>query len=257
MTEGTDDPVPAGRGWGATGDLALVALLTGASFLLASRIELHELFSRSVADLERWQVDELPGTLTVLVAGLAWFAWRRWREGTRQIEARRRAEATAHRLLAKNQRLAGTLLTLQEEERRALARDLHDEFGQAVHLVRVEAAYLGNLGGLGNPEADAAVRRIRQAGEELNGLLRGMLNGLRPPLLDAMGLAPALEELCQGWAEKSGIPCRFAATGLPDDLDARLAGGASIALYRAVQEGLMNVLKHSGATEARVGIAVV
>ncbi len=245
-----------GRDRAATTDLLIVGGLACVAFLVASSVELHELFSRSVADLERWQVDELPATLLVLAVGLAWFAWRRWREGVRQLAARLRAETKVRGLLEQNRQLVRRQLALREDERRALARDLHDDFGQEVHLVRVEAAYLGNLGGLRDPEADAAVKRIREAGEDLNRLLREMLKGLRPVLLDTMGLAPALEDLCEGWAEKSGIPCLFEARGLPCDLDDRLSGAAAIALYRATQEALLNVMKHSGAHVARVQLAV-
>lgn len=250
--EETRKPDPNDMPRHAARDLIVVVTLTVIAFLVAARFELHELFSRSVADLERWQVDELPATLTVLIAGLAWFAWRRWREGARWLEARRRAEAQASELLESNRHLARRLFSLQEEERRALARDLHDEFGQAVHLIRVEAAYLGNLGNTGNREADAALRRIREAGEDLNRLLRGMLDDLRPSLLDTMGLESALQDLCAGWSERSGIPCRVDTHALPQDLDNRLPAGAAIALYRAVQEGLLNIMKHSGAHEARV-----
>lgn len=240
----------------ATRDLLLVLGLTLSAFLLAAHLELHELFSRAAADLERWQVDELPATLTVLIAGLAWFAWRRWRESVAWMAARRRAESVASGLADENRALARRLMDLRESERAALARDLHDDFGPAVHLVRVEAAYLGNMGSLGSGGADAAAARIREAGEELNGLLRGMLADLRPVLLDEVGLAPALEDLCATWAERSGIPCRYLAGNLPEDLDGHLPADAAIALYRAVQEGLLNVMKHAQAREAAVRLAV-
>jgi len=234
-------------------DLTLVLCATAAVFLAGTQLELHEMFARWVSSYERWQLDELPATLLALAAGLGWFALRRWREGRREIERRLVVERDIRQLLARNRELSQRLIAAQETERQALARELHDELGQRCNAIQVEAACTLRLlrqddRGLGGVLASTG--RIVAATEELYRLVHDMLRRLRPALLDSLGLVAAIQELCESWELRSGVACRF----VPCDVPEPLTESVNIAIFRAVQEGLSNVLRHSGATRVDIGL---
>ena len=203
-----------------------------ATFVAASAFQWQERVSTALAGLERWQVDELPSTLTALALGLAWYA------------ARRRSESA--RLLAHNRQLAQRLIGLQDDERLLLARELHDEFAQHCTAIRFEAAYLRRSA---DPaEVAAAARRAADAAEQLQQAVRRMLRRLRPPELDELGLVGALEALCGAWERRSGVSCEWRAEGRFDALGEKVATG----IYRIAQEACENALRHAGASRVRV-----
>ena len=140
------------------------------------------------------------------------------------------------------------MVNAQEVERRRLARELHDETGQALTTV---------LLGLKAVEDAGSEEALRSAAAELRELVVGTLQDvrrlaveLRPKALDDFGLVPALERLAQSFTEQTGIEVDLEAT-LPDG---RLPADAETALYRVVQESLTNVVKHAGAR--RISILV-
>lgn len=154
---------------------------------------------------------------------------------------------------AAQRQLARQLIQLQEDERRALARELHDETGQTLTAIGVTAAYLerhaGQLAAAQIAECAQDLRRdVRSSREQL----RAMLKRLRPHGLDGPGLASALRELLAGWQQRAGaISFRLdmPTGGLPP-----LGEDAGLVLYRVVQEALTNVVRHSGAAHCRVSI---
>lgn len=255
--EATDTTVPRSR---RHSDLWWVALATVGAYGLAVTLELREVLASWLAPYEKWQLDELPLTLAVLASGLAWYAFRRRNDTQAALRLREQAEARVSALLARNRELAQQLIAVQESERLALARELHDELGQRCTAIRAETAFIrhsvqGNHGVAG-PSDDtasllAAARRADSAAHCLYELLRGMLRRLRPANLDELGLQAALQELCEDWEERSGISCIFHHHGLAllptegrDVLD--------IAIYRMAQEALTNVLRHAQASSVRV-----
>ena len=151
--------------------------------------------------------------------------------------------------------LSRQLIQVQEDERRTLSMELHDEMGQTLTAIGVTAAYLGR-----NAERLAAdPARIRECAQDLRRdvrssgeQLRAMLKRLRPHGLDARGLASALRELVSSWQQReSGTVFQL---DMPAELPA-LAEDAGLVLYRVVQEALTNVVRHSGARHCRVSIA--
>jgi signal transduction histidine kinase len=134
----------------------------------------------------------------------------------------------------------------QELERRRLARELHDETGQALTSIllglrRIEAA-------TSPEEAHAAAEVLRGQIVDTLQSVRRLAVELRPKALDDFGLVPALERLGEAFGEQSGIT-----VDLQANLDSeRLPAEIEIALYRIVQESLTNVAKHSGATRVSV-----
>lgn len=225
-------------------DLALVVGAVGVFFAVAVSFELSEVVARWGQGYEHLQLDELPLTLLVLSFGLAWFAFRRVGEA-------RLAEERNAALLAHNRELAQGLLTAQENERRALARELHDEIGQNCTAIRAEASFIGHAAGTDREGVAASADRIGHISEDLYGLVRAMLRRLRPMALDSLGLEAALQELCESWEEQSGIACGFFPRDLPPELDDDLR----IAVFRLVQEGLTNVARHSRADQVRIDLA--
>jgi two-component system sensor histidine kinase UhpB len=146
-----------------------------------------------------------------------------------------------------NRYLAQQTIAIQEDERRALAHELHDELGQSITAVKAVAASLGQTQPAGAVGQGAAT--ITQIANQMYAVVRGMLRRLRPVLLDEFGLVRALENLVDGWNERHADTfCRLSANGVLDDLE----DAVNIALYRVVQECLTNVAKHAAATEVAV-----
>jgi two-component system sensor histidine kinase UhpB len=231
-------------------DLLWVAAAAGGSYALASALELHEFFVRWVARYERWQLDELLFTAVVLACGLAWFAWRRRQEAQAALQLCERAEAHASSLLAHNRELARQLISVQENERVALARELHDELGQGCSVIRVETGYLRRCSPDNRAGLMAAAERADLAAQALYRGVHGLLRRLRPANLDTLGLVAALQELCDSWSRRSGMPCSFRAEGAVE----ALGDGADITLYRVTQEALTNVMRHADASRVQVNL---
>ena len=229
-------------------DLLIVGTLTALAFSLASLFEWHEAMTRATARFEVWQVDELPTALTVLAFGLAWFAFRRRAEAALALRERALAQTEALRLLEHNRELARQLIEVQENERRALARELHDELGQRCNAIRVEAAYIQRA--TDPVQIEAAAVRTAQAAESLYQNVRSLLRRLRPAELDELGLVAAVQALCEAWEERSGVACIFHHDG---DL-AGLGETLDTAVYRITQEALSNVIRHAAATRVRIGL---
>lgn len=149
-----------------------------------------------------------------------------------------------------NRALIRQSMSIQEEERRHLARELHDEFGQSVTAIKAMAAALRHHAAANREAAD----HIMATCDRLFGVVRAMMRRLRPSILDELGLTASLEDLVGNW--------RVAQPGLAidcvceDGLD-EYAGEASIHLYRIVQECLTNVARHAEARQVsiRLGLA--
>ena len=146
-------------------------------------------------------------------------------------------------------RLSARMVEQHEEERRRLSRELHDETAQVFSAVKME------LGVLRQGVAPADGGRLEHVLELIDtGIrsIRNVTNDLRPSLLDDLGLLPALRSLVADYGERSGIRIDLAA---PAALPA-LSKEAELALFRALQEALSNVLRHAEASTVDVGISV-
>lgn len=141
-------------------------------------------------------------------------------------------------------RLARSVYQVQEDERRRLARELHDGLGQNLTAL---SHLLGMLVD-GLPEQAAPARDLaRQALEICRGTLedtRQLSRLLRPPILDDLGLVAALRSLCRSMQESTGVACTLNADG-----DWRGDSETETVLFRVAQEGLTNAVRHAGATQ--------
>lgn len=154
-----------------------------------------------------------------------------------------RAAADAQEL----QRLSAKLITAQEEERRAIARELHDEVGQVLMAIRVELAVaqrsVETAGG--NPRLLDDMRTITEGALTT---VRDLSHLLHPALLDDLGLNDAIEWYLRGFSRRYDIRAEL----VPRNMSERLAPELEASAYRIVQEALTNIAKHARATECRV-----
>jgi len=147
--------------------------------------------------------------------------------------------------------LSGQLLRIQDEERRRIARELHDSAGQILAALSMKLTPLEALDGKMPPVAATAINESLGLVDELSKQLRTMSYLLHPPLLDEVGLSSALRLYLEGFTERSKIEVDFE---FPDDLG-RLSQESEIAIFRIVQECLTNIHRHSGSAVAKVNIA--
>jgi signal transduction histidine kinase len=145
--------------------------------------------------------------------------------------------------------LSDRLVKAQEDERRRLSRELHDELGQAM------SAMLMELGRFESGLAVSGVQRerlvsVRRMAEDNVAMVRSMALLLRPSMLDELGLAPALKWQAREVTRRAGLKVKMIADELVDDL----SDSYRTCIYRVVQEALNNCVKHSRATEVRVVI---
>jgi PAS domain S-box-containing protein len=190
-----------------------------------------------LADLAVTQLDEHgQGTIVVVM-----------RDVTALVEAQQ-ALAGSH---AELQRLLAVRDRVQEDERKRIARELHDDLQQTLAAIRINLV--------------ASAQRLDSAPEDVAPLLeetselaatalestRRMINDLRPQMLEDLGLMPALEALATQFSRRTGIACRvrgFVEGGRVGPLPAATA----TCLYRVAQESLANVAKHAGASHVRI-----
>ena len=234
------------------GDLAGVALATFVAFWLASELELNEQINRWTADLEFVQADELRTTLLVLAAGLGWFSWRRWTELRRELAMRVELEADLARSLEENRDLTRRSLEVQERERKDIAHELHDELGQYLNAIEIEAVSLRREL-VADSRAAESLDRLRGMARHVYDVVRTLMYRLRPVGLDEFGLEEALQHLVEGWQQQR-VDVRYTLAIDPDlpPLDDAL----NIAVFRMVQESLTNVARHSAATTTAVRLGL-
>ncbi|MBL6985919.1 MAG: sensor histidine kinase [Methylobacter sp.] len=175
-------------------------------------------------------------------------------EWRRTAEAINRLAASQQQLLTERQKLAVKLINLQEEERRYLARELHDEFGQCLAAIGAVAASIAQTAERQCPALVDEADHISRISQHMMDSVRGLLGRLRPAELDELGLAASLNSLVAGWNSRSGGKIRYQLdiTGDCSSLPETLA----VTLFRITQECLTNIAKHSEATNANLTLAV-
>ena len=164
------------------------------------------------------------------------------------IRARREA-AEAAELLARNRELTQLIQARIEQERGAIARELHDEMGQSVTAIKSLALSIARrCDAAGDPSGQAA-RTIAEASDHLYQVVHAILPRLRPLALDQFGLADALEDLLGDWRQQHpAMAFELDVRHLPEALDDTLATAA----YRIVQEAVNNSLRHAAASRIAI-----
>jgi two-component system sensor histidine kinase UhpB len=232
-------------------DLAVIVLITGIAAFIAVRFELSEAIFSWTRSRERFQLDELPGVLLVFAACLVWFSARRFAVARQEIVRAHELDRQLAGALSENRRLAQQYVQVQESERRALARDLHDELGQYLNAIKIDAVGLRD-----RVKGDAAT--LQTASEMIGnidlvqGSVVGLIRQLRPAGLDEFGLAGALEHCVNEWRRR--LPHAALNFAIDEDLG-DLDEVHRLTVYRLVQEALTNVARHSQASRVDIRVS--
>lgn len=144
--------------------------------------------------------------------------------------------------------LSAQIIQAQEEERRRLARELHDEIGQALTAVTLDLGLVAQLMPLMDERLQRAIDDAQMLSQNALEQVRRLSVELRPSILDDLGLVPALRWYIDRYIERTGVQSRFEVAGL----NGRLPGEIETVCYRTVQEALTNIARHAAAGNVSV-----
>jgi signal transduction histidine kinase len=147
-------------------------------------------------------------------------------------------------------RLSNQLVKTQEEERKNLSRELHDELGQMLTALRMEVGRAERAQAVGSPAFSATMAESKSLIERMMRLVRDLAMGLRPSMLDDLGLEPALAWQTRDFARRYNVPVNLHVEG---DLE-RLPDSHRTCVFRVVQEALTNCARHSAATAIEISV---
>jgi signal transduction histidine kinase len=220
-----------------------------------STLNEHKLALENLAVATRFQTLEsrliwlvslalLAGVLMSLICG--WYILRLERQ------ARQRYQALALSRL-ELEGLSARLVEAQEEERRSISRELHDEVGQSLGALLVEVGQLSKLVPADDRVTQAQITHIKSVAETAVKSIRDIALLLRPPMLDDLGLIPALEWQAREISRRSDMEVEVHSEKVSEDL----GDETKVTVYRLVQEALNNAATHAAAKNAKVTVAQV
>jgi PAS domain S-box-containing protein len=146
--------------------------------------------------------------------------------------------------------LSGQLINAHEQERIRLSRELHDECGQRIALLATELALLRKQLSAGSPARYDQVDRMASEASDIGAAIHRLSHNLHPSLLEQLGLETSIRTLCRELTEMRQLEIDLQVGDMPDAIDIDTA----LCLYRIAQEALHNIVKHSGAAHAVIGL---
>jgi len=162
-----------------------------------------------------------------------------------------KASLINNNLLRENRLLTQKLFNIQEEERRNLARDLHDELGQWLIAIQTEIQEMKTIAG-DNTLLQSCIHTIREYTQSMHRVIRGMLHKLRPVVLDSLGLTECLQEQKKEWCIRHpGIDYELIINAEFKNIKESI----SITVYRLIQESLNNICIHAQATKVQIELS--
>ena len=183
----------------------------------------------------------------LLGAAVAFIAVLRLAGLERRSDAQRAIAQEAERQMRE---LSQRLVATQEEERKKLSRELHDHVGQILTALRMELGRIDRLRGASHPGLADAVTESRKLVDTVVRTVRDLALGLRPSMLDDLGLQPALEWLVRDFSRRCELPVDVVVSGGLDTLPDQ----HRTCIYRVVQEALTNCIRHSGAKRIQLNV---
>jgi PAS domain S-box-containing protein len=165
---------------------------------------------------------------------------------TEKIQAQRALQQSRQELRA----LAGRLIDAQEEERKRIARELHDDLNQKLALLAIDTGSLALTPPHSEDQTREQFRDLQARVVQLSEDVRQISHRLHPSILEDLGLTAALQELCEEFSVREGIEVVFEQEAVPKALPMVVA----FCLYRVSQEALHNVIKHSRANRVRLKV---
>jgi PAS domain S-box-containing protein len=182
-------------------------------------------------------------------------AWLHQHETTQQKlaeEGLRESERVLRRNDEDLRRLAGQLIYAQEEERRRLARELHDDLSQRLAILSMDADALQQELSESEESLRTRIRDVQSRIVEFSTEIHGISRRLHPSIIETLGLARAIASECSNFAQREHIEVQCDAQPIP----AGVSSDVSLCIFRIVQEGLRNVARHAHASKVRVGLNV-
>jgi two-component system, NarL family, sensor histidine kinase UhpB len=226
----------------------LIALSALAFWLMDRALAPFPVIAQGLERLERgelaYRLPQLPGAEAHAI-GAAFNRMAQAVEG--KVHAEREAREARTRLEERRE-LALLIEQSLEEERRLIAHELHDEFGQSVTAIRSLAMAIAARS-TESPSVSAA-RLINEEAARLYDAMHGLIPRLAPLSLDSLGLAESLERLVRDWQRRHPTP----KLSLQHELPTELGASATLAAYRVVQEGLVNALRHARASRVMIDV---
>ncbi|MEL0131245.1 MAG: histidine kinase [Betaproteobacteria bacterium] len=231
-------------------DMFMLVLVAIMLFWTASFFELSEKFSKVTSTMETWQLDEVPLVLLALFIIVVAVLSRRTSQLRVQTELQVQAQRDLAAALIQNKRLARRNIEVQENERRNLARELHDEFGQSLNAIMIDGVGIRDTTRDDSDAHKHAQSILRISGQLFSGM-RDLLKQLRPLALDELGLQPALEHLVDDWRRRYPKVEWLSEFELEDN---QFDEPSNMTIYRFIQEGMTNIVKHSDASLVKLSV---
>jgi PAS domain S-box-containing protein len=174
-----------------------------------------------------------------------------FRASNRDITERKEVEANLAESREALRMLAGGLLSVQEEERRRLARELHDDLTQRMAVLAIEAGKLEKQLETSPCEMREKIGQMKEQLVKLSSDVHDISRQLHPSIIDDLGLRQAIQSECANFMKREGIEIKYEPKNIPSGIPRDI----SICFFRIVQEGLRNIAKHAKVTEAQVELA--
>jgi two-component system, NarL family, sensor histidine kinase UhpB len=248
LNQETNMAVPRVRSPRVWRDMLVIFGVTVLFFFCASYLELSEKVAHLTESMEAWQLDELPLVLLVIFILMVSVLSRRTRQLRKKTDLQIEIQNKLATALDQNRRLTRKNIEIQEAERRSIAHELHDEFGQSMNAIMIDAVAIRNAVDEGT-DLHTQAKSIVDVSSKLFSGVRGLLKQLRPVALDELGLATALDYMIEEWRRRFE---NVTWVSTIDIEDMNLDEVVNITIYRFVQEALTNIVRHSDAVEVKV-----
>lgn len=242
-------------------DAVKAALLVLLAYLITLKINLAETLTEKLGKYESFQLDEVPYLLLFAAIALVWFAWRRVDEQKKEIAQRFIAEEKNAQLLIENKSLTQHILKVQELERLELARDLHDDIGQYLLAIRLDASSL-----IVKEDSDShPARRILSNAWHIQNMAKLLMRRLRPAPTNSKSCVDGIHLMVQEWRERQPNvnvelhidECAQFFSEQTAERDLAASEQISVTLYRFMQEALTNIAKHAQAKQVAISLDLV